>query len=139
MKFLILAIFGIYLVGCSSSASKGESTKKDLVVNDKKYDLIINASMRHASMDIPCIRLTSEINSHAQKDSNFELASYDRFLMTDGIRMGLSMNYNLIPSQQHQGKRYKEAYAKVVDICKNDESLSYLDALSIALSSTSTN
>lgn len=132
MKLLVIAMLAVCLVGCASSASKIPPAKKDLVVDDRKYDLTVLFSMRALKANIYCKQLVSEINS-LQKDSEFKLGSYDRFSLAEGIRFGMKMNYNLIPSQDHQDKRYQEAYSKVFKLCKQNESLTYLESLAIAL------
>lgn len=134
MRLLIILALAGYLAGCGNTQAK-----KDIIVDDRKYDLLVNLSMKNGSMDISCKRLNNEINIHIEQGNNFDVVRYSRFVMTDGIRFAINMNYNLIPSQDHQDERYKEAYSKVVDICEKDESLSYLSALSLALSSTYTN
>ena len=75
--------------------------------------------MKALKANIYCRQLVSEINS-LQKDSEFKLGSYDRFSMAEGIRFGMKMNYNLIPSQDHQDKRYQEAYSNVFELCKQN-------------------
>lgn len=94
---LLVVILATYLVSCGST-----QIKKDIFVDDKKYDLMVIHSMKNANMDIPCKRVTTEINNHLKNDSNFKIIQYDRFRMTEGIRFILDANYNLIPSQYHQ-------------------------------------